>query len=167
MIELPKTIDLPKQTESPSSHVRGYGCKAHSDMGMVQLYLKHGMAPEEVLLVIERAIKAGFILDNTLPTSQNGWYRCFVKDPVSLIALTGEYFGRKISGKELSRGVPDSKNIPLRYDFMQIEWATDIGSHFGLGDWVNGKIETMYNPWPSLKVNGIRTVRYWRIFETA
>lgn len=159
-------IDLPKQTASPSSHVRGYGCKAHSDMALPQLFLNHSLSPEEIILIIERAIKAGYILDNAIPTTQNGWYRCFVKDPVSLIALTGEYFGRKISGKELMRNVPSIAERPLKYDYMQIEWKTDIGSHFGLGEWVNGVVETTYNPWPALKTNGIRTVRYWRIYET-
>jgi len=165
MIELPKT-DLPKQTDSPSSHLRGYGCKIHADTAMVQLYLNKVLSPQEVSLITDKAIKAGFVLDNAIPTTQNGWYRCYVKDPVSLIALTGEYLGKKVSGKEICRGAPLSKFIPIKYDFMVIEWATDLGSHFGLGDWVNGKIETTYNPWVGLKTNGIRTVRYWRIFNT-
>jgi len=180
MIDLPKTIELPKQTDSPSVHLRGYGCKVHADTAMVQLFLQHSLSVDELLAITNKGIERLYIWDNDIPINKEDrlawekkhgkpcpeWYRCYVKDPVSLIALTGEYFVRKISGKEISRGVPSNRDIPLKYDFMEIEWATYLGSHFGLGDWVNGKIETLYNPWSSLKVNGIRTVRYWRIFET-
>jgi len=159
-------IDLPKQTASPLKSLRGYGCKFHTTTGMVQLFLQHSLSPDEIKIIFDKAVKLGYVLDNAIPTTQTGWCRSYVKDSVSLIALTGEYFGRKVSGKELSRGVPDRNSIPLKYTFMEIEYNTDLGSHFALGDWVNGEIVESYNPWPALPHSTIRTVRYWRIFET-
>lgn len=160
-------LDLPKQTASPSKSLRGYGCKFHTGAGMVQLFLQHSLSPDEIKIIFDKAVKLGYVLDNAIPTTQAGWYRSYVKDPVSLIALTGEYFSRKVSGVELLRGVPSIANRPLKYSYMEIEYKTELGSHFALGEWVNGEIVETYNPWPSLPHKEIKTVRYWRIFETA
>jgi hypothetical protein len=115
------------------------------------------MIPEQIRGWTLAGIKAGIILDNNLPTdgSNGNWWRVFVKDSPGLIKLVYGYHA-----KEVARTMPGQK-MPPAWDYIEIEWETDTGSHFGIGTMESGQLVTVYDPWPTLKRQGIKTLRFW------
>lgn len=153
-----------KQTQSVNNHFRFYGCYAFTLLTMVQMLAEKTLTLTECQNLINDAIKKGLILDNDIPTTQNGWYRCFVANPLTFTKLAIDYLGGKGTLSEISRGAP---NLPQPKDarFVVIEWSTKTGSHFGLGTFTNGTLETIYDPWESFPRTGVKTVRFWRYTE--
>lgn len=114
--------------------------------------------------LINEAIRKGIIQDNDIPTTKNGWYRCFVASPSTFAKMAIDKLGGKGTLSEISRGAPTLIE-PKDTRFTVIEWSTKTGSHFGLGKFNNGTLETIYDPWETLPRTGVKTVRFWRYTE--
>jgi len=142
------------QRSSPGPHLRGWGCKIHALLAMGQLYYNVRLTPEQIRQITLRAIARGDVLDNNIPIDKPGWYRCFVVNGRGLIQATWP----DCRAREVSRG--DKPAAP--YDFCEIEWQTATGSHFGLGEYLDGVVKTIYDPWPELARIKIKSLRFWR-----
>lgn len=167
-----------KQTQCVDNHKRYWGCYAFDLLTMPQILAKKALTLKECEDLIDAAIKRGIIQDNDIPITkearlkweqENGkpcppWYRIYVANSLTFTKMVVDYLGGKGTLSEISRGAP---TLPQPKDtrFVIIEWSTKTGSHFGLGMFINGVLETIYDPWESLPRTGVKTVRYWRYTE--
>lgn len=160
---------LPLQTQSPSASLRGFGCKIHCDLAMVQDRLGRVFTPQEIAAHVAAGIKRGEILDNDIPIAaaaraawerKNGrpcpeWWRSFLRRPADFV--------RSVSGGLTYEEQRSTVTLPPtgRYDYLEIEWLTASGSHFTLGELRTDRtLAITYNPWPGIALTGIRTLRY-------
>jgi len=162
---------LPLQTQSTNKSLVNFGCKIYVDLACLQDKIKKVFSPDHYLKIFDDGVNAGLILDNDIPITKeerkaweeaNGkpcpeWYRAFMLNP--------EEFIKRISGLTYRaiRGTI-TQTPPIEYDYIEIEWATAGGSHFTCGEF-NSKRELIisYNPDPTVRLLGIRTIRYIKL----
>jgi len=145
------------QTAFDNDHIRLYGCYFLSLLSIAEDIAGKQFTKDDILTIFNRAVKSGLILDNNIPVGQDGWYRCFVTRPADLIAIGLRFLGNQNTMVEVYRGAikqPDS------LDYVIIEHATAMGSHFTRGD---KELKTTFDPWAGLARKGIKTVRFWRV----
>jgi hypothetical protein len=151
---------LSGQRKSPGPHLRDWGCKVYCLLAMVQDKLGTLWTPEQIRQATIKGIKAGHILDNNLPVdgSKGEWWRVFVKAPAAFVDMASG-----LQWTELARST-SQRNWPHPYDYLEIEWATRQGSHFGLGQFDNqGRVVTVFDPWPEVARHGIRSIRFIKL----
>lgn len=137
------------------AHFPRWGCYAASLLTFVERHLRRELGQVEVEMIWQKALTAGFVWDNDLPTdgSKGDWYRCFVAEPVGFVNLALEHVGLSIRIKSVRKaGSPGP-------DFCLVCWKTAVGVHFGLAQSDGYCIE---NPDPSVVCLGVDS---YRVFE--
>jgi len=148
---------IPGQRQNKGPHLKDYGCKVHTLLAMGMDKYQELLTPDQIRRLTIEGFNNGFILDNDIPTDQPGWYRVFVRDSAGFV----NHVWPKARAHQICKN-NYLEVIPDEYDYLEIEWSTATGSHFGLGEMVRGEVKTVYDPWPGLRRLGIKSLRFWR-----
>lgn len=142
-----------KQTDSKYKSVRGWGC---------YLCALAWIAGVRDIRDVDRffidLISSGWVLDNQLPTTKRGWYRCFVVKPERVVEYYARMMGSHVHAQELTRHPHDPRpTFALDGLWIVMEAATENGSHFGV------VYPDVYNPDPRFPLDDGRTWRAWSV----
>lgn len=142
-----------KQTDSKYPHIRGWGCY------LCTLAYIAGVRDIAIVDKLYPVLKSlGYIKDNSIPTSEKGWYRCFVAAPAACVHYLSKETGKEKNGKELSRH-PHNPEPSIARDWLYIikEIIVGNGSHFVVShpEW--------YNPDERIKDGQARSYRVWSV----
>lgn len=152
---------LQRQTDSSVASIRGYGCYFYSLMALWQNQHLLALSDAELSKIFDTCVAAGIIVDNKIPTTDAGWYRCFIKSPRDIFKVADGYTNKKTQARETYRS-PTLIDTPAG-QYTIIEWRTKTGSHFVVGI-VNAKgVQVLYNPDPRIKSTTIKTIRHWEV----
>lgn len=154
---------IPLQTSSGIKSIRGFGCYLSCLAAIAMDVAGTVLSVKEIEAVFAEAVKLGIVLDNDVPTTEAGWWRCFVMDPWALMRLFAQRLGyrAKVDGGSKETVSP----TPAGW-YTIVEYTTGTGSHFRVGTVAADKsIVVEYDPGPSFPVNAVRTVRHWRVWK--
>lgn len=154
-------MEFSKQTDSSIASIRGYGCYLCSLLALWQTAKAKRLLAEEIETIFHLAKDAGVIIDNDIKIGSDGWFRCFVSNPVGVFKIADAFAGTKSKASEKYRD-KILTDTPAGC-FSIIEFRTKLGSHFVAGRIEDGGPVVTYNPDPRISCTEVRTVRHWSV----